>query len=155
MKIGNIEFKNVSFEYPDDHNRVFKDLNFSIKKGEKIAFVGPSGGGKTTLCNLIPRFYDVTDGEIFLDGKNVKKYTLKSLRKSIGMVQQDVYLFSGTVYENIAFAMRVIGARENAIRKQLTLLFLSYGIPMIQIGDIIAHTKNGNNIKYILYMRNK
>lgn len=100
---GNIEFKNVSFEYPDDHNRVFTGLNLKIKSGEKIAFVGPSGGGKTTLCNLIPRFYDVTEGEIFLDGKNVKKYTLKSLRDNIGMVQQDVYLFSGTVYENIAY----------------------------------------------------
>ncbi len=100
---GDIEFKNVSFEYPDDHNRVFKDLNFAIKQGEKVAFVGPSGGGKTTLCNLIPRFYDVTGGEIFLDGKNVRAYTLKSLRKSIGMVQQDVYLFSGTVCENIAY----------------------------------------------------
>ena len=100
---GDIEFKNVSFEYPDDHNAVFKNLNFTIKQGEKIAFVGPSGGGKTTLCNLIPRFYDVTDGEIYLDGQNIKQYTLKSLRKSIGMVQQDVYLFSGTVYENIAY----------------------------------------------------
>ena len=100
---GNIEFKNVSFEYPDDHNRVFTGLNLNIKSGEKIAFVGPSGGGKTTLCNLIPRFYDVTDGEILLDGKNVKKYTLKSLRESIGVVQQDVYLFSGTVYENISY----------------------------------------------------
>ena len=111
---GDIEFKNVSFEYPDDHNRVFKDLNFSIKEGEKVAFVGPSGGGKTTLCNLIPRFYDVTDGEIFLDGKNVKAYTLKSLRKSIGMVQQDVYLFSGTVYENIAYG-RQGASREEVI----------------------------------------
>lgn len=100
---GDIEFKNVSFEYPDDHNRVFSGLNLKIKSGEKIAFVGPSGGGKTTLCNLIPRFYDVTEGEIFLDGKNVKEYTLKSLRDSIGMVQQDVYLFSGTVYENISY----------------------------------------------------
>ncbi|MBR4116464.1 MAG: ABC transporter ATP-binding protein [Clostridia bacterium] len=111
---GDIEFKNVSFEYPDDHNRVFKDLNFSIKKGEKIAFVGPSGGGKTTLCNLIPRFYDVTNGEIFLDGNNIKKYTLKSLRKSIGMVQQDVYLFSGTVFENIAYG-RPGASREEVI----------------------------------------
>lgn len=111
---GNIEFKNVSFEYPDDHNRVFKDLNFSIKEGEKVAFVGPSGGGKTTLCNLIPRFYDVSGGEIFLDGKNVKAYTLKSLRKSIGMVQQDVYLFSGTVYENIAYG-RPGASREEII----------------------------------------
>ena len=100
---GNIEFKAVSFEYPDDHNRVFTGLDFSIKKGEKIAFVGPSGGGKTTLCNLIPRFYDVSAGEILIDGKNVKSYTLKSLRENIGMVQQEVYLFSGTVFENIAY----------------------------------------------------
>jgi len=100
---GNIEFKNVSFEYPDDHNKVFSGLNISVKSGEKIAFVGPSGGGKTTLCNLIPRFYDVTEGEIFLDGKNIKEYTLKSLRDNIGMVQQDVYLFSGTVFENISY----------------------------------------------------
>lgn len=100
---GNIEFKNVSFEYPDDHNKVFKGLNLKVKAGEKIAFVGPSGGGKTTLCNLIPRFYDVTDGEIYLDGKNIKEYTLKSLRNNIGMVQQDVYLFSGTVFENISY----------------------------------------------------
>ena len=100
---GDIEFKNVSFEYSDDHNEVFKGLNLKIKSGEKIAFVGPSGGGKTTLCNLIPRFYDVTEGEIFLDGKNIKEYTLKSLRDSIGMVQQDVYLFSGTVYDNISY----------------------------------------------------
>ena len=111
---GNIEFKNVTFEYPDDHNQVFKNLDFKIKKGEKVAFVGPSGGGKTTLCNLIPRFYDVTAGEIFLDGKNIKKYTLKSLRKSIGMVQQDVYLFSGTVYENIVYG-RPGATREEVI----------------------------------------
>lgn len=111
---GNIEFKNVTFEYPDDHNQVFKNLVFKIKKGEKVAFVGPSGGGKTTLCNLIPRFYDVTDGEIFIDGKNIKKYTLKSLRKSIGMVQQDVYLFSGTVYENIVYG-RPDATREEVI----------------------------------------
>ncbi len=100
---GIIEFKNVSFEYPDDHNQVFKNLHLKIHSGEKVAFVGPSGGGKTTLCNLIPRFYDVSDGEILLDGKNIKQYTLKSLRSSIGMVQQEVYLFSGTVFENIAY----------------------------------------------------
>ncbi len=100
---GNIEFRNVSFEYPDDHNRVFTNLNLRVNSGEKIAFVGPSGGGKTTLCNLIPRFYDVTDGEIYLDGKNIKSYTLKSLRNNIGVVQQDVYLFSGTVFENISY----------------------------------------------------
>ena len=110
----NIEFKNVSFEYPDDHNRVFTGLNLEIKSGEKIAIVGPSGGGKTTLCNLIPRFYDVTEGEIFLDGENIKNFTLKSLRQNIGIVQQDVYLFSGTVFENIAYG-KPSATREEVI----------------------------------------
>ncbi len=100
---GEICFHDVSFEYPDDHNRVFRDLNLTIHPGEKVAIVGPSGAGKTTLCNLIPRFYDVSAGEITLDGQNIRHYTLKSLRSCIGMVQQDVYLFSGTVYENIAY----------------------------------------------------
>ena len=100
---GHIVFENVEFEYPDDHNRVFHNLNLSIHPGEKVAIVGPSGGGKTTLCNLIPRFYDVTKGNIYIDGQNVKSFTLKSLRQNIGMVQQDVYLFSGTIYENIAY----------------------------------------------------
>ncbi len=110
---GNISFKNVSFEYPDDHNVVFKRLNLEIRHGEKIAIVGPSGGGKTTLCNLIPRFYDIDEGEILLDGQNIRHYTLRSLRRNIGMVQQDVYLFSGTVYENIAYG------REGADREEV------------------------------------
>ena len=100
---GNISFRGVSFAYPDDHNVVFKNLDLDIHSGEKIAIVGPSGGGKTTLCNLIPRFYDIDKGEILLDGENIHHYKLKSLRQNIGMVQQDVYLFSGTVYENIAY----------------------------------------------------
>lgn len=103
---GDISFENVSFEYSDDHNEVFRNLNLTIRSGEKIAIVGPSGGGKTTLCNLIPRFYDVTEGKILLDGADVKHYTLKSLRQNIGIVQQEVYLFSGTVYENIAYGRR-------------------------------------------------
>lgn len=100
---GEIVFSDVSFEYPDDHNKVFTNLNLNIHAGEKLAIVGPSGGGKTTLCNLIPRFYDVSAGDITIDGKNIKALTLKSLRQNIGIVQQDVYLFSGTVYENIAY----------------------------------------------------
>lgn len=100
---GNIVFEDVSFEYPDDHNKVFAGLNLHIKAGEKVAIVGPSGGGKTTLCNLIPRFYDVTNGRITLDGQDIKHFTLKSLRGNIGIVQQDVYLFSGTIYENIVY----------------------------------------------------
>lgn len=117
---GEITFKDVSFEYPDDHNIVFTNLNLSIHKGEKLAIVGPSGGGKTTLCNLIPRFYDVTAGRITIDGQDIKSFTLKSLRRNIGIVQQDVYLFSGTVYENIAYGRpgateeEVMGAAKKA-----------------------------------------
>lgn len=100
---GQIELKDVSFEYPDDHNRVLRHVNLQIHSGEKVALVGPSGGGKTTLCNLIPRFYDVTAGDIFIDGQNIRQVTLKSLREAIGIVQQDVFLFSGSVAENIAY----------------------------------------------------
>ena len=100
---GEIEFNNVSFRYKENLDYVLKDFNLKIKKGQNIALVGPSGSGKTTVCALIPRFYDVTSGEILLDGKNITDITLKSLRNNIGIVQQDVYLFSGTIKENIAY----------------------------------------------------
>ncbi|MCM1487948.1 MAG: ATP-binding cassette domain-containing protein, partial [Firmicutes bacterium] len=103
------------FEYPDDHNKVFKGLNLRISPGERVAIVGPSGGGKTTLCNLIPRFYDVTRGRITLDGEDIKNFTLKSLRGSIGIVQQDVYLFSGTIFENISYG-KPHAAREEVVQ---------------------------------------
>ena len=103
VKAGAIRLENVSFEYPDDHNRVLRGVDLEIRPGEKLALVGPSGGGKTTLCNLIPRFYDVTGGRILIDGQDVRQVTLDSLRGAIGVVQQDVYLFSGSVYENIAY----------------------------------------------------
>ena len=102
---GNIKFKDVSFHYNDDNTEVLSNINLDIKKGDSVALVGPSGGGKTTLCNLIPRFYDTTTGEILIDGVNIKNVTLKSLRNAIGVVQQDVYLFSGTVYENIVYGL--------------------------------------------------
>ena len=100
---GRITFEHVSFEYPDDHNKVLHDLSLDVRPGEKLALVGPSGGGKTTLCNLIPLFYDATSGHVCIDGRDVKTVTLESLRRAIGIVQQDVYLFSGTVYENILY----------------------------------------------------
>lgn len=121
---GEIVFDHVSFEYPDDHNKVLRDICLTVKAGEKLALVGPSGGGKTTLTNLIPRFYDATSGRILLDGQDIRTVTLKSLRGAIGVVQQDVYLFSGTVAENIAYgrpgacqedivqAARLAGAHE-------------------------------------------
>ena len=100
---GAIRFENVSFEYPDDHNKVLHNISLDIHAGERLALVGASGGGKTTLCNLIPRFYEVTDGRILIDGQDIRHVTLKSLRQDIGIVQQDVYLFSGTVAQNIAY----------------------------------------------------
>ena len=100
---GAIRFEDVSFEYPDDHNKVLHHVSLDIKAGERLALVGPSGGGKTTLCNLIPRFYDVTGGRILIDGQDIQHVTLKSLREDIGIVQQDVYLFSGSVADNIAY----------------------------------------------------
>lgn len=112
---GEVTFKNVSFEYPDDHTQVLSGINLTIKPGEKVALVGPSGGGKTTLCSLIPRFYDPTEGEILLDGQNIKNVTLESLRSNIGVVQQDVYLFSGSVYENIAYG-KTDATREEVIQ---------------------------------------
>ncbi len=110
---GNIKFENVSFHYSDDNTEVLSGINLDIKKGDSVALVGPSGGGKTTLCNLIPRFYDVTEGRILIDGCDIKDLTLKSLRNSIGVVQQDVYLFSGTVFENISYGLP--GASREAV----------------------------------------
>ena len=100
---GDIEFKNVSFRYNKKLDYVLKNFNLNIKAGKNIALVGPSGGGKTTVCALIPRFYDVSEGGIFVDGKNIKDFSLYSLRNNIGIVQQDVYLFSGTIMENIRY----------------------------------------------------
>lgn len=102
---GNVEFKNVTFGYGDGEGEVLSGINLKVNAGENVALVGPSGGGKTTLVSLIPRFYDVTEGEVLIDGVNVKEYTKHSLRENIGVVQQDVYLFSGTVYENISYAL--------------------------------------------------
>ncbi|MCI6887811.1 MAG: ABC transporter ATP-binding protein/permease [Lachnospiraceae bacterium] len=111
---GGISFEHVSFEYPDDHNPVLDDISLEIRPGERVALVGPSGGGKTTMCNLIPRFYDTTRGTIRIDGRELKGITLQSLRSNIGIVQQDVYLFSGTVYDNIAYG-RPEADREEVI----------------------------------------
>ncbi len=100
---GDVEYQNVSFHYSDDDAPVLSNVSFKIPAGKSIALVGPSGSGKTTICSLLPRFYDVTGGTICIDGKDVRKLTLESLRNQIGIVQQDVYLFCGTIQENIAY----------------------------------------------------
>jgi ATP-binding cassette subfamily B protein len=100
--MGQIQFNNVSFQY-GEHSEVLRDINLTIEPGKTVALVGPSGGGKTTLCHLIPRFYDVSEGEILIDGVNIKDIKLESLRRNIGLVQQDVFLFAGTIRENILY----------------------------------------------------
>ncbi len=99
---GEIELENVSFEY-NSSQPVLKDVSLKIPAGSTVAFVGPSGGGKTTLCQLIPRFYDVTSGRILVDGIDIRRVTLESLRRNIGVVQQDVFLFTGSIRENILY----------------------------------------------------
>lgn len=103
MKDGKVEFKDVSFKYPDAEEYVLEHISFSAKKGETIAFIGATGCGKSTAINLIPRFYDVTDGEVLVDGVNVKEYTQEALHNKIGYVSQKAILFSGTIAENVAY----------------------------------------------------
>lgn len=100
---GDIEFKKVNFKYKEDYDHVLKNISLKLNVGEYVALVGPSGVGKTTLCSLIPRFYEVNEGKILIDGHDIKTLKARSLRKNIGLVQQDVYLFSGTVLENIRY----------------------------------------------------
>ena len=100
---GEVSYENVSFHYSDDETLVLDNISFTIPAGRSIALVGPSGSGKTTICSLLPRFYDVTGGRITIDGKEVGKLTLESLRSQIGLVQQDIYLFGGSIKENIAY----------------------------------------------------
>ncbi len=121
---GHISFRDVTFRYSEGSENVLNHLTLDVEAGKTLALVGPSGGGKTTICGLLPRFYDITDGAVLLDGVDVRELTLASLRNAIGVVQQDVYLFSGTVYENIAYgkpgatreeveeAARLAGAEE-------------------------------------------
>lgn len=110
---GAVTFDNVGFHYADDDNDVLHHLSLDVKPGQSIALVGPSGAGKTTLCNLIPRFYDVTEGRILIDGQDIRTLTQRSLRQAIGVVQQDVYLFAGTVMENILYGKP--GATEQEV----------------------------------------
>jgi ATP-binding cassette subfamily B protein len=111
---GNVEFKDVSFKYKEDHDYVLRNISLNIKMGEYIAVVGSSGVGKTTLCSLIPRFYEINAGKILLDGRDIREVSLRSLRRNIGVVQQDVYLFAGTVADNIRYG-KLNASREEIV----------------------------------------
>lgn len=111
---GNIKFENVSFHYEENLENVLDNISFEVHKGENVAIVGSSGSGKTTMCSLIPRFYETSGGRVLIDGHDIKEYTQHSLRKKIGIVQQDVYLFSGTVAENILYG-KLDATREEVI----------------------------------------
>lgn len=117
--VGDLRFEDVSFAYESSTGEVLSHINLHVKPGENVALVGPSGSGKTTLCSLIPRFYETTGGRILLDGVDIRDYTLDSLRRQIGMVQQDVYLFSGTVLKNIEYGKP--GASRDEIIRAATL----------------------------------
>ncbi len=116
---GDVTFDHVSFHYSDNDKTVLADINVHVPAGQRVALVGPSGSGKTTLCNLIPRFYNLTGGRILIDGKDITTLTQHSLRESIGMVQQEVYLFSGTIGENIAYGLP--GATQQQIEEAAKL----------------------------------
>lgn len=128
---GDIKLEDVSFKYNDSSHRVLKHINLEVKVGSYVALVGSSGAGKTTLCNLIPRFYEATSGKITIDGKDIKDIKLKDLRDNIGIVQQDVYLFVGTVYDNIKYG------RPNATRE-----------------EVIAAAKEANAYNFIMSLPN-
>lgn len=130
---GDIHFQQVSFAYADDpEHPVLDRLELDVRAGESVALVGPSGGGKTTICNLIPRFYDVTGGRVTIDGHDVRTLSLRSLRRSIGIVQQEVYLFSGTIYENILYG------RPGATREEVVEAAKKAGAH-----EFIMHTPDG------------
>lgn len=111
-EVDSIEFKNVGFTYPNSETKVLKDVSFSVKKGEVVAFVGSSGSGKTTIVNLLPRFYDIEEGSIEINGTDVREYSLKQYRQYIGMVPQDTFLFSGTIADNIGFGKEGVSFEE-------------------------------------------
>ncbi|MCQ2433859.1 MAG: ABC transporter ATP-binding protein/permease [Oscillospiraceae bacterium] len=126
---GDISFRNVSFRYQDNADVVLSHVSLNVPAGAYMALVGSSGAGKTTLCSLIPRFYDVTDGAVEIDGQDVRNFTLKSLRSQIGIVQQDIYLFAGTIAENIAYRKpnateeEIIAAAKNANAHEFIMSF--------------------------------
>jgi len=131
---GNILYKDVTFSYDSDDNNVLNNIDLKIDAGQTVALVGPSGSGKSSLCSLLPRFYDLEDGNIYVDGIDTKNITVNSLRSHIGIVQQDVFLFDGTIRENIAYGK--LDATEEEIWK---------AVRQAQLEDVILTMPDGLN----------
>jgi len=134
---GEIEFRNVSFKYPDAADYVLRDISFTARKGETVAFIGATGSGKTTLVNLIPRFYDATEGEVLVDGRNVKEYTLEALRRRIGYVSQRAVLFSGTVSSNVAYGRGGEGGTDSGEGAQDEAAAVRRAVEIAQSRDFV------------------
>jgi len=134
---GEVEFRNVSFKYPDAADYVLRDISFTARKGETVAFIGATGSGKTTLVNLIPRFYDATEGEVLVDGRNVKEYTLEALRRRIGYVSQRAVLFSGTVSSNVAYGRGGEGGADSGEGAQDEAAAVRRAVEIAQSRDFV------------------
>ena len=144
---GTVEFKNVSFKYPDSEEYLLKDISFKVEKGETIAFIGSTGSGKSTLINLVPRFYDATEGEILVDGINVKDYTLESLNNKIGYVPQKAVMFTGTVKSNVGYGYN--GKKQASIKKIKEAIEVAQGTDFVTKMDKTydAHiARGGTNV---------
>ena len=144
---GTVEFKNVSFKYPDADEYVLKDISFKVNKGETIAFIGSTGSGKSTLINLVPRLYDVTDGEILVDGVNVKEYQLSALNNKIGYIPQTAVMFTGSVFENVSYGDN--GRKKPSMNKVKEAVKIAQGTDFVEDmdGKYDAHiARGGTNI---------
>ena len=146
-EVGTVEFKNVSFKYPDADEYVLKDVSFKVNKGETIAFIGSTGSGKSTLINLVPRFYDVTEGEVLVDGVNVKEYTTEALNNKLGYVPQRAVMFTGTVEENVSYGDN--GKGKIKLDKVKEAIKVAQGKDFVEKmeGDYQAHiARGGTNV---------
>lgn len=135
-EVGTVEFKNVSFKYPDADEYLLKDISFKVNRGETIAFIGSTGSGKSTLINLVPRFYDATDGEVLIDGVNVKEYDFNTLYEKIGYVSQKAFMFTGTVLENVSYG---------EAKKKITKDKVNEAIEVAQGSDFVSKMEDGVN----------
>jgi ATP-binding cassette subfamily B protein len=146
-EVGTVEFRNVSFKYPDADEYILKDISFKVNKGETIAFIGSTGSGKSTLINLVPRFYDVTEGEVLVDGVNVKEYTLEALNNKLGYVPQKAVMFTGTVEENVSYGDN--GKGDISIEKVKEAIEVAQGKDFVENmeDDYQAHiARGGTNV---------